>query len=123
LPNNVANLLINGSDVIVVSCDLATDGGGVGQVRGEGAGGFPVPLAPASSLKGFTIAGEDKTFVWTDATIDGDCVVVSSPQVSHPVAVRYGWANNPEVNLYNREGLPAVPFRTDGWVRETARKP
>jgi sialate O-acetylesterase len=81
------------------------------------------PAAPANSLQGFAIAGEDKNFVWADATIDGDHVVVSSPRVSHPVAVRYGWANNPDVNLYNREGLPAVPFRTDGWVRETARKP
>jgi sialate O-acetylesterase len=51
--------------------------------------------------------------VWGDAAIDGNTVVVSSPQVAHPVAVRYGWANYPVVNLWNKEGLPANPFRTD----------
>jgi sialate O-acetylesterase len=51
--------------------------------------------------------------VWADARIDGDRVYVSSPKVSDPVAVRYGWANNPDCNLYNSAGLPASPFRTD----------
>ncbi len=64
-------------------------------------------------LKGFSIAGTDGRFIWADAEISGDQVVVSSPQVPAPAAVRYAWANNPECNLYNREGLPAVPFRTD----------
>lgn len=71
--------------------------------------------APASAVEGFSIAGVDKHFVWADAKIDGDTIVVSSPNVKNPVAVRYGWANNPAVNLYNREGLPASPFRTDTW--------
>jgi sialate O-acetylesterase len=66
-------------------------------------------------LKGFAIAGEDKKFVWADAAIEGDHVIVSSPQVAAPVAVRYGWADNPEVNLINSTGLPASPFRTDEW--------
>ena len=69
--------------------------------------------AKGGELKGFAIAGEDKKFVWADAKIDGDAVVVSSPKVAAPVAVRYGWGNNPVVTLYNKDGLPAVPFRTD----------
>ncbi len=66
-----------------------------------------------TKLKGFSIAGEDKKFVWADAEIQGDHIVVSSPEVAKPVAVRYGWADNPEVNLVNGAGLPASPFRTD----------
>jgi sialate O-acetylesterase len=64
-------------------------------------------------LKGFAIAGPDKKFVWADAK--SDTVVVSSDKVSEPVAVRYGWADNPVCNLYNKAGLPASPFRTDDW--------
>ena len=67
-------------------------------------------------LKGFAIAGEDKKFVWADATIEGDHVIVSSPSVKEPYAVRYGWADNPECNLVNETGLPASPFRTDDWL-------
>ena len=73
------------------------------------------PESPASQLKGFSIAGEDHKFIWANAIFDGDSVVVSSDEVKDPKAVRYGWANNPSVNLYNREGLPASPFRTDNW--------
>ncbi|MDF3056508.1 MAG: sialate O-acetylesterase [Rariglobus sp.] len=71
----------------------------------------------------FAVAGTDKTFVWADAIIDGDAVVVSSPHVPHPIAVRYAWANNPAgCNLYNKNGFPASPFRTDNWpgVTDTA---
>ncbi len=64
-------------------------------------------------LKGFAIAGTDKKFVWADARIDGDTVVVSSPSVTKPAYVRYDWADNPDGNLYNKAGLPAFPFRTD----------
>jgi sialate O-acetylesterase len=67
------------------------------------------------ALKGFAIAGEDRRFVWADAKIHGKVVVVWSREVRNPVAVRYGWADNPECNLLNREGLPASPFRTDTW--------
>jgi len=66
-------------------------------------------------LKGFAVAGADKKFVWADAKIDGDAVVLSAKDVPKPVAVRYAWANNPVCNLYNKDGLPAVPFRTDDW--------
>ena len=71
------------------------------------------------ALKGFSIAGEDKNFYWAKARIDGNKVTVSSPKVSKPVAVRYGWADNPEVNLYNSDNLPASPFRTDAWQEST----
>jgi sialate O-acetylesterase len=64
-------------------------------------------------LKGFTVAGADKKFVPATAEIVGDTVVVSAPEVTAPVAVRYGWATVPDVNLYNKEGLPASPFRSD----------
>lgn len=66
-------------------------------------------------LKGFAIAGPDHKFYWADAAIEGNDVVVSSPNVSFPVAVRYAWADNPVCNLYNAADLPASPFRTDGW--------
>lgn len=68
-------------------------------------------------LKGFAIAGPDKVFHWADAVIDGCKVVVSSPDVRYPLAVRYAWADNPECNLANTAGLPASPFRTDCWIR------
>ena len=64
-------------------------------------------------LTGFAIAGAENNFVWADAAIDGDTLLVSSPDVPTPTAVRYDWANNPIGNLYNKEGLPAVPFRSD----------
>ncbi len=67
-------------------------------------------------LNTFAIAGADKQFVFAQAEIAGNTVVVRSPEVSNPVAVRYAWADNPEgCNLFNREGFPASPFRTDGW--------
>jgi sialate O-acetylesterase len=66
-------------------------------------------------LKGFTIAGPDKNFYWANAEIVGDKVIVSCPEVAYPVAVRYAWAINPILNLYNGVGLPASPFRTDCW--------
>jgi sialate O-acetylesterase len=64
---------------------------------------------------GFAIAGEDRKFVWAQAKIVGNTVVVWSPSIPKPVAVRYGWADNPVVNLINKSGLPASPFRTDDW--------
>ena len=73
-------------------------------------------------VKGFAIAGADHHFVWADARIEGDTVVVSSSQVAKPVAVRYGWADNPVVNLYNEAGLPASPFRTDDWPGVTTSR-
>lgn len=71
--------------------------------------------------KGFTIAGADKKFVWAKARIEGNRVIVFNENIENPVAVRYAWANNPDdANLYNKENLPASPFRTDGWPGITA---
>ena len=82
-----------------------TDGGLV--VRGDG-------------LKEFSIAGKDQQWHWADAKADGDSVMVSSPDVPNPAAVRYAWQANPAATLYNGAGLPAVPFRTDAWPLSTA---
>jgi sialate O-acetylesterase len=70
-------------------------------------------LVKGESLQGFAIAGDDGKFVWAQATIKGDAVILSSPQVPQPKAVRYAWADNPVANLYNQAGLPANSFRTD----------
>lgn len=79
--------------------------------------------ARGGELAGFAICGPDRRFVWADARIVGkDRVRVSSPQVPAPVAVRYGWADFPVVNLWNRDGLPASPFRTDDFPLTTAPK-
>ncbi len=72
-------------------------------------------LAKGDTLKGFTIAGGDKKFHPALAIIAGNKVIVSSGDVTNPVAVRYAWANNPLCNLYNGANLPASPFRTDDW--------
>jgi sialate O-acetylesterase len=67
-------------------------------------------------LMGFQIAAEDKQWHWAKAYIENDKVIVHSENVQKPVAVRYAWADNPEeANLYNVEGLPASPFKTDSW--------
>lgn len=67
-------------------------------------------------LKYFAIAGKDKKFVWANARIINNQVIVWSDEIKNPVAIRYAWADNPEgANLYNKEGLPASPFRTDNW--------
>ncbi|NJO93014.1 MAG: hypothetical protein HC831_31695 [Chloroflexia bacterium] len=68
-----------------------------------------------SELKGFAIAGADKKFVWANAKIVDNKVVVYSSEINEPVAVRYAWSANPECNLINSAGLPASPFRTDKW--------
>lgn len=89
-------------------------GGGLMIARKEG-------IAPPVEVKGgklahFSIAGADKVWHWADAKIDGDTVIVSSPKVATPVAVRYAFRHNPKgVNFYNRAGFPASPFRTDNW--------
>jgi sialate O-acetylesterase len=64
---------------------------------------------------GFALAGADHIFHWANAKIVGIYVIVSSPDVPHPIAVRYGWANNPDVNLVDSLGMPASPFRSDDW--------
>ena len=72
-------------------------------------------VAKGGQLKGFALAGEDRKFVWANAEIIGKQVMVSAPLIENPVAVRYAWDIDPVCNLYNADGLPAVPFRTDQW--------
>lgn len=70
-------------------------------------------VARGGELKGFVVAGADKKWFKANARIEGDCVIVSHPDVKEPVAARYSWAWNPDGNLFNSAGLPASPFRTD----------
>ena len=71
--------------------------------------------AKGGKLEEFSAAGSDRKWHWAEARIDGDTIVVSSPEVAKPVAVRYAWQSNPAATLYNGAGLPAVPFRSDRW--------
>jgi len=71
-------------------------------------------------LQGFAVAGADHKFHWATAKVLGSRIEVQSPEVPQPVAVRYNWADNPNGNLINKEGLPAGPFRTDDWPLSTA---
>ncbi|WP_422356766.1 sialate O-acetylesterase [Roseivirga pacifica] len=74
-------------------------------------------------VRGFQIAGEDKKFYWAKAKIVGNTVEVYAEEVKNPIAVRYAWSSNPgALDLYNSEGLPAVPFRTDNWPGITKDK-
>ena len=81
--------------------------------------GGGLALKNAEGLTGFEIAGKDRQFVPAEAMIEQSTVIVSSPQVLQPFAVRYAWKDNPICTLYNAEGLPASPFRTDDWPVET----
>ena len=102
-------LKVDGSQAIVSFTH--TDGGLVASAAPLAAGN----ASPANSLGGFMIAGADQKFVPATAVISGNTVVVSSPEVTVPVAVRYGWAEAPESTFTNGAGLPAFPFRTDTW--------
>ena len=84
--------------------------------RKEGLAATQEDISDNGKLRRFAIAGADKQWHWAEAVIDGNEVVVSSEKVPSPVAVRYAWSMNPAgANLYNKEGLPAIPFRTDDW--------
>ena len=86
------------------------------EIAFDHADGGPVSRATGDEVVGFAVAGEDRRFVWAHARIEGSRVVVWSEQVPQPVAVRYAWSNSPPTpSLYNGEGLPAAPFRTDDW--------
>ncbi|HEY0380545.1 MAG TPA: sialate O-acetylesterase [Pyrinomonadaceae bacterium] len=82
--------------------------------------GSGLAIEGGGPLKGFVIAGADMKFHPAQAVIEGETVLVSSPEVPRPVAVRYAWADDPAGNLVNKEGLPASPFRTDDWPGVTA---
>ena len=68
-----------------------------------------------TTLKGFTIAGPDRVFYPAEAMVQNGKIIVFSPEVSIPLAAQYGWADNPDCNLYGENGLPVAPFRTDCW--------
>ena len=92
---------------VIPSGDFAGDRYGIRNER--------VEKAESGVLSGFQIAGPDRVWHWAEARIEGDGVVVWSEKVPHPLAVRYAWSANPVCNLFNSEGLPAWPFRTDDW--------
>ena len=74
-------------------------------------------------IKGFAVAGTNKKFYWAKAFIKDNKVYVSCNEVANPIAVRYAWSDNPgTIDLYNKSGLPAVPFRTDNWTPSTSGK-
>lgn len=73
-------------------------------------------------VEGFVIAGSDKKFEWARASISDDKIILSSPNVKDPIAVRYAWGNNPDINLFNSDGLPAISFKTDNWTWSTEHK-
>ena len=73
-------------------------------------------------VTGFAVAGDDRQWHWAQAVVEGSGVVVHCDEVTKPVAVRYAWADNPDCNLVNSEGLPAVPFRTDDWQGITQKE-
>lgn len=106
----------------VYGLDLVDSGPVFASARREGAGyrvtftGIAGGLsAPLRALTGFELAGADRVFHPAEAKIEGDAVLVTSAEVGDPVAVRYAWRNSPAAGLFNDEGLPAVPFRTDDW--------
>lgn len=72
-------------------------------------------------LRGFAVAGADRIFHWAEARVDGDTVIVSSRDVPSPLAVRYAWGDSPSCNLFNKDGLPASPFRSDDWAGITGQ--
>lgn len=126
-----AQKLVFGKDIVCsgpLYSSMKVEGSGIRVSFNEIGGGLVIgsappnqpgaaPAAPLAELKGFAIAGADQKWVWASAKIDGSNIVVSSPQVASPVAVRYAWADNPECNLYGKEGFPASPFRTDQWPK------
>jgi sialate O-acetylesterase len=76
-------------------------------------------VAKGGKAEEFSLAGADQKWHWADARIEGKTIVLTSPDVPHPVAARYAWQSNPRATLYNGAGLPAVPFRTDNWTELT----
>ena len=107
---------------IVVCIRIEGTKGSSNAVRAAGRHVIPKLIA-GGYIKGFEIAGADKKFYFARAVMEGHRVVVSADSVKQPVAVRYAWADDAgEANLYNKEGFPAVPFRTDQWKGITEEK-
>jgi sialate O-acetylesterase len=95
---------------IIISFDEVNKGLTAASLMGD-----DVVPADGTQLKGFGIAGADHKFVWAKAVIEGNKIIVTADEITDPQAVRYNWADNPPGNLYNKDGLPARPFRTDDW--------
>jgi sialate O-acetylesterase len=108
--------LFKGHKVEGNSIRLSFDSVGGGLIVGLKQGLEPTQEVKNGKLQRFAIAGANKDWHWAEATIDGDTVVVKSSEVAEPVAVRYAYSMNPAgANLYNKQGIPASPFRTDSW--------
>jgi sialate O-acetylesterase len=122
----VARALVYGEKVVYSGpiYDAMTVKDGRVQLKFTHTGSGLVTKGDGGQLDAFLIAGEDRKFVAAQAKLEGDVVTVWSPDVAAPVAVRYNWAWDPQPmgNLYNREGLPASPFRTDDWPEFTTTK-
>ena len=108
---------------IRISFRLDTIGGGLVIDRSPWQDPKAKTVPSITELQGFMIAGDDQKWVEAQATIDGATVVVSSAQVQNPTAVRYAWAQSPLANLYNKNGLPGSPFRTDDWNAKSSIDP
>lgn len=118
----LARKQVHGEDIVASGPSLrgATTKGGEVTVHFSNVGDGLV--AKGGPLTGFSIAGDDGEFVWANAEIVGDSVVVSHPNIKKPAGVRFGWADYPVVNLWNKNGLPAHPFRTDRFPLTTEPK-
>lgn len=101
-----------GDDTGPTFAGMAREGNAVRVRFTHASGGLIAYEKPVQSLQ---LAGADRLFHPAEARIDGDTILVYSPKVKDPVAVRYAWSNAPVANLYNGAGLPAVPFRSDNW--------
>ena len=120
MANNVLNLTYGKKDVAACGPmvrDVKREGKTYRLSYDHAEGGL---ICKGAALKGVALAGADGIFTWADARIDGDTVVVSSPAIPDPKALRYAWADNPECNLYNKAGLPASPFEMPTPVAKSA---
>jgi sialate O-acetylesterase len=89
---------------------------------GEKNGSGITLVQPNTTLTSFAIVGADRKFYRATTRLKGSALALSSPQVTAPVAMRYAWSNHPLPLLYNREGLPNAPFRTDNWPGVTKER-
>ena len=112
----VSGPLYRGMEIEGGKIRVSFDHVGSGLMVGEKRGLEPTREVAGGKLARFAVAGDDRQWHWADAQIDGNSVVVWSDKVEKPVAVRYAYRMHPQgANLYNKEGLPASPFRTDDW--------
>jgi sialate O-acetylesterase len=117
---DVGRRLALAAEAVVYGRDVVYSGPMIASMKREGekirltfnhvGGGL---VAKGDVLKGFAVAGDDRKYVWAQAKVEGNTVVVRADGIAKPAAVQYGWADNPECTLYNKEGLPASPFQID----------